>query len=46
MDRGPSPVFLSVGSQRLRLPDAFRVDESNGLRPELLSEVPGLVVLP
>jgi DNA polymerase-3 subunit alpha len=43
---GSSPVFLSVGSQRLRLPDEFRVDESNGLRPELLAEVPGLVVLP
>ncbi|MCU1379634.1 MAG: dnaE, partial [Acidimicrobiales bacterium] len=43
---GASPVFLSVGAQRLRLPDEFRVDESNGLRPELLAEVPGLVVLP
>jgi DNA polymerase III subunit alpha len=35
---GPSPVFLTVGAQTLRLADDFRVDGSNGLRGELLTE--------
>jgi len=33
---GDSPVFVTVGSQTLRLADEFRVDETNGLRGELL----------
>ncbi|MGE3835262.1 MAG: DNA polymerase III subunit alpha [Acidimicrobiia bacterium] len=35
---GPSPVVVVVGTQTIRLSDEFRVDESNGLRGELLSE--------
>ncbi|MBW8827678.1 MAG: DNA polymerase III subunit alpha, partial [Acidobacteria bacterium] len=35
---GPSPVFLTVGAQTVRLSDDFRVDETNGLRGELLTE--------
>jgi DNA polymerase-3 subunit alpha len=35
---GASPVLVTVGSQTLRLSDEFRVDETNGLRGELLSE--------
>jgi DNA polymerase-3 subunit alpha len=35
---GPSPVFLSIGAQTIRLSDEFRVDETNGLRAELLTE--------
>jgi DNA polymerase-3 subunit alpha len=35
---GPSPVLVEVGSQTIRLSDEFRVDESNGLRAELLAE--------
>jgi DNA polymerase-3 subunit alpha len=35
---GPSPVVVIVGSQTIRLSDEFRVDETNGLRGELLSE--------
>jgi DNA polymerase-3 subunit alpha len=35
---GPSPVMVIVGSQTIRLSDEFRVDETNGLRGELLSE--------
>jgi DNA polymerase III subunit alpha len=35
---GPSPVFVSVGAQTIRLSDDFRVDETNGLRGELLTE--------
>jgi DNA polymerase-3 subunit alpha len=35
---GPSPVLLTVGSQTLRLSDEYRVDETNGLRAELLTE--------
>jgi DNA polymerase-3 subunit alpha len=35
---GPSPVFVEVGSQTIRLSDEFRVDETNGLRAELLAE--------
>ena len=35
---GPSPVMVTVGTQTIRLSDEFRVDETNGLRGELLSE--------
>jgi DNA polymerase-3 subunit alpha len=35
---GPSPVLLSIGAQTIRLSDEFRVDETNGLRAELLTE--------
>jgi hypothetical protein len=35
---GPSPVMAIVGTQTIRLSDEFRVDETNGLRGELLSE--------
>jgi len=42
---GPSPVLVEVGSQTVRLSDEFRVDESNGLRAELLAEFgPGTLV--
>jgi DNA polymerase-3 subunit alpha len=42
---GPSPVLVEVGSQTIRLSDEFRVDESNGLRAELLAEFgPGTLV--
>jgi DNA polymerase-3 subunit alpha len=34
---GPSPVLVAVGSQTIRLSDAFRVDETAGLRAELLT---------
>jgi DNA polymerase-3 subunit alpha len=43
---GPSPVLVEVGSQTIRLSDEFRVDESNGLRAELLAEFgPGTLVV-
>ena len=35
---GPSPVLVEIGTQTVRLSDEFRVDESNGLRAELLAE--------
>jgi DNA polymerase-3 subunit alpha len=35
---GESPVLITLGTQTLRLPDEFRVDESRGLRGELLTE--------
>jgi hypothetical protein len=35
---GPSPVFVQIGAQTVRLSDEFRVDETNGLRAELLAE--------
>jgi DNA polymerase-3 subunit alpha len=35
---GPSPVLVEVGAQTIRLSDEFRVDESTGLRAELLAE--------
>jgi DNA polymerase-3 subunit alpha len=34
---GPSPVLLAVGAQTIRLSDEFRVDETTGLRAELLT---------
>jgi DNA polymerase-3 subunit alpha len=35
---GPSPVLVQIGTQTIRLSDEFRVDETNGLRAELLTE--------
>jgi DNA polymerase-3 subunit alpha len=35
---GESPVILTVGAQTIRLSDEFRVDETRGLRGELLTE--------
>jgi DNA polymerase-3 subunit alpha len=35
---GPSPVLVEIGAQTVRLSDEFRVDETNGLRAELLAE--------
>jgi DNA polymerase-3 subunit alpha len=43
---GPSPVLLTVGAQTLRLSDEFRVDETNGLRAELLTEFGPGALLP
>jgi hypothetical protein len=38
-------VFVQVGVQTVRLSDEFRVDETNGLRAELLAEFgPGALV--
>ena len=34
---GPSPVFVTLGEQTVRLADEFNVDETNGLRGELLA---------
>ena len=34
---GPSPVFVRLGEQTVRLADEFNVDETNGLRGELLA---------
>jgi hypothetical protein len=34
---GPSPVFVRLGEQTVRLSDEFNVDETNGLRGELLA---------
>ncbi|MCU1488350.1 MAG: polymerase alpha subunit, partial [Actinomycetia bacterium] len=43
---GPSPVFIHLGAQVVRLSDEFRVDETNGLRAELLTEFGHAAVLP
>jgi DNA polymerase III subunit alpha len=43
---GPSPVLVQLGSQTVRLSDEFRVDESNGLRGELLAEFGHAALLP
>ena len=43
---GPSPVFIHLGAQMVRLSDEFRVDETNGLRAELLTEFGPAAVLP
>jgi DNA polymerase-3 subunit alpha len=43
---GPSPVFIHLGVQLVRLSDEFRVDESNGLIAELRSEFGLDAVLP
>jgi DNA polymerase-3 subunit alpha len=34
---GPSPVFVELGTQTVRLSPEFNVDETNGLRGELLA---------
>jgi DNA polymerase-3 subunit alpha len=43
---GPSPVLVQIGAQTVRLSDEFRVDESNGLRAELLAEFGSSALLP
>jgi DNA polymerase-3 subunit alpha len=43
---GPSPVVVQIGAQAVRLSDEFRVDESNGLRAELLTEFGSSALLP
>jgi DNA polymerase-3 subunit alpha len=43
---GPSPVFVHLGASTIRLSDEFRVDETNGLRAELLTEFGPAAVLP
>jgi len=34
---GPSPVHIALGAQTVRLSPAFNVDETNGLRGEILA---------
>ncbi len=44
---GGSPVYVRVGEQRLRLAPEFAVDQSNGLRGELLAAFgPGVIDAP
>jgi hypothetical protein len=39
-------VFVHLGASTIRLSDEFRVDETNGLRAELLTEFGPAAVLP
>jgi hypothetical protein len=43
---GPSPVLIALGGQTVRLSAEFNVDETNGLRGELLAAFGPDVVRP